>query len=108
MSVRAYIIRDTSAKDWGDGTIARVIIEDAKPLFNVWYDEEIFDFIRYNGYDSTDNDCSGEIGIWIDEWEEAIRLSNNKTFRSDQNDIIKKINKYFENDKNMVLRLSCY
>lgn len=107
MSVRAYIVRNEKTI-YEDGKVYRLKIEDTTELFNIWHNTEIFDLIRYGGYDCTNDDSCGEIGITCDEWEEIKEEGKLNLFKEKEElEIIKDIEEYFESGEE-VLVLNCY
>lgn len=123
MSVRAYIVYTdlyeseyVIKRNFNDEEIHCVekkTYESVKPLFNVWHHEQVFDLIRENGYDSTDNDSSGEIGIDKDEYYNALEeLSLNELYKIIELDngygktILEKIDEWFNDNDFLVL--NCY
>lgn len=71
MSVRAYKILGTNIVNIDENKKRTETITEKRETFNVWHDDLIFWLIAENGYDCTNNDCCGEIGINIEDWEEA-------------------------------------
>ena len=123
MSVRAYIVYTDFNKqeyvikrNFNDEEIhclEKRTYESANPLFNVWHHTEMFDLIRENGYDSTNNDASGEIGIDKDEYYNALDELSTDEFKKiidlDNGygkEILKNIDKWFEDNDFLVL--NCY
>lgn len=106
MSVRAYIVRSASSEVLEDGKIKRIQIEDSGCLFNVWHHTELFDVIRYNGWDCTNDDSVGEIGIYLEDWEN-IEKDDFKHLSKEELEIAKEIDEYFESGEE-VLILNCY
>lgn len=123
MSVRAYIVFEKTEREYVtkkfeecDKPIQCLKItryETTYPLFNVWRHTEIFDLIRYNGYDATDNNCCGEIGIDADEFKTAIDELSKAEFEriidADNGYGSKVINKlYMWFERNDYIVLNCY
>lgn len=123
MSVRAYIVYTElsevnfvvkrNALDQELHCVERIQYEDDSPLFNIWRHGEIFDLIRYNGYDATDNNGCGEIGIDANEFKEALQELNTYEFKKLLNiddgygfTIINKLYMYLEDNDFIVL--NCY
>lgn len=105
MSVRAYIVRGRGAINT-DGKVIRTVVEDFTEIFNVWHHTELFDLIRYNGYDCTNDDSCGEIGIEKCEWED-IEEEDFKKLNDEELEIAKEIDEYFESGEEELI-LNCY
>lgn len=68
MSVRAYrLLRETVERN---GKVYVAKMREETETFNVWHHDRIFWLIADYGYDYTNEDCCGEIGIELEDWQE--------------------------------------
>lgn len=105
MSVRAYIKSQEKAIRI-DNKIIRLIVEDLNPLFNVWHHTNLFDLIRYAGYDCTNNDSVGCIGCTAEDWEDIKNEDEFTKLTEEEKSIVPEIDKYFK--EHYELELNCY
>lgn len=106
MSVRAYKVIESSDEILENGNIKRIQVEENNCLFNVWHHTNLFDIIRYNGWDCTNDDSVGEIGICVEDWEN-IEKEDFKSLNEIELEIKKEIDEYF-NSGEEILILNCY
>ena len=117
MSIRAYIIRETlcgyTEKEINNENLQLLEVkryEDIKPLFNVWHNPDIFSLIAESGYDCTNCDNVGEIGINKDDWdmlkEDGVLKEYIKTHENEK-EILQDIDMHFKKGYDDLI-LNCY
>lgn len=118
MSIRAYIVRETlcgyTEKEINNENHRLLEIkryEDIKPLFNVWHHPDIFSLIAECGYDCTNCDQVGEIGISEDDWdtlkEDGILKEYIANHTEEEKEILQKIDIHFKKGYEDLI-LNCY
>ena len=105
MSVKAYISNQIKTIRVED-KIIRIIVEEQKELFDVWHHNNLFDLIRYIGYDCTNNESIGIIGCTSESWEEIKKEKEFSKLTIEEQMIVPEIDEYFKD--NYELELNCY
>ena len=107
MSIRAYLVEKNEVDSDRDDYYKYEVYRHKDELFNMWKTTHLINLFQWYGYDGLNEDCSGEVELTDEEFEDFMNEfeENTKNWSDYDLEVLSKIKEYFDKG-NWLLQLT--